>query len=179
MTQTNGTGTSRQGWTGWLLRTAVVGGAVGLGMAAMAAISAPQAPADDSMSMMQQHHERMQQHLDQALTEIDASDAQRQQIDTLFKDAMTAEHADMQKFHQNMGKLKTLLTAVDIDEAAVTQLRGEQDQLLLATSQRVTDTLMQAAKVLTPAQRQQLGAHIDKMMASGHHHMMAFHPMGG
>ncbi len=168
-------------WRNGLLRTAVLGGAVGLGMAAMAAISAPQSPAAgaDPLAAMEQHHEKMKQHFDQVLTEIGASDAQKQQIDGLFKDAMTAEHADMQKFHQNMGQLKTLLTAADIDEAAVAKLRGDQDQLLLATSQRVGDTLLQAAKVLTPAQRQQLGAHIDKMMASGHHHWMEHHSMGG
>lgn len=166
-------------WKNGLLRTAVLGGAVGLGMAAMVAISAPQKePGGDPMAMMQQHHEQMQKHFDQVLAEIGASDAQKQQIHTLFKDAMTAEHADMEKFHQNMGQLKTLLTASDIDEAAVAKLRGEQDQLLLATSQRVGDTLLQTAKVLTPAQRQQLGAHIDKMMASGDHHWMGHH-MGG
>jgi len=171
----------RMNWKNGLLRTAVLGGAVGLGLAAMAAISAPRAPAagDEPMAMMQQHHEHMKQHFDQVLTEIGASDAQKQQIDGLFKDAMTAEHADMEQFHDNMGKLKTLLTAADIDEAAVTQLRGEQDQLLLSTSHRIGDTLLAAAKVLTPEQRQALSTHIDKMMASGHHHMWDMHHMGG
>lgn len=164
-------------WNTGLLRTAILGGAVGLGMAAMAAISAPQSPAGDPAAMMEQHHAQMQKHFDQVLTEIGASAEQKQQIHTLFKDAMTAEHADMKQFHQNLGQLKTLLTAADIDEAAVAKLRGEQDQLLLATTQRVTDTLVQAAKVLTPAQRQMVAVHIDKMEASGHHHFMDH--MGG
>lgn len=163
----------RMNWKNGLLRTAVLGGMVGLGMAAMAAIGAAQpATADDPAAMMQQHHEKMKQHFDRVLTEIGASDAQKQQIDALFKDAMTAEHADMQKFHENMRQIETLLTAPDIDEAALAKLHGEQDQLLLATTQRVSDTLLQAAKVLTPAQRQMLAVHIDKMRASGHHHMM-------
>ena len=109
------------------------------------------------------------------MTEIGASDEQKQQIGTLVKDAMTAEHADMQQFHANLGQLKTLLAANDIDEAAVAKLRGQQDQLLLTADQRLTDTLVASAKLLTPAQRQMLAAHIDKMVASGHHHMMAFH----
>lgn len=167
-------------WKDKLLRTAVLGGVLGLGMAAMAAVSAPAtATADDPAAMMQMHHEQMKQHFDQVLSEIGASDAQKQQIDALFKDAMTAEHADMKTFHTNMGQLKTLLTAADIDETAIARLRGDQDQLLLATTQRVTDTLVAAAKLLTPAQRQALGEHIDKMHASGHHHMMFEHHMGG
>ena len=167
-------------WKSGLLRTAVLGGAVGLGLAAMAAISAPQAPAgDDPAAMMEQHHAQMQKHFDQVLGEIGASDEQKQQIHGLFKDAMTAEQGDMKQFHQNLGQLKTLLTAADIDEAAVAKVRGDQDQLLLATSHRVGDTLLAAAKVLTPAQRQMLAAHIDKMQASGHHHFMEMHHMGG
>lgn len=166
----------RMNWKNGLLRTAVLGGMVGLGMAAMAAIgSAQPAAADDPAAMMQQHHEKMKQHFDQVLTEIGASAEQKQQIDTLLKDAMTAEHADMKKFHDNVHQLETLLTAADIDDAAVANLRGAQDQLLLATDQRVTDALLQAAKVLTPAQRQMLAVHIDKMMASGHHHHMMMH----
>jgi Spy/CpxP family protein refolding chaperone len=162
-------------WKNRLLRTTVLGGAIGLGMAAMAAISAPASPAaDDPMAMMQQHHAQMQKHFDRVMSEIGASDEQKQQISALVKTAMTAEHADMQQFHQNLGQLKTLLSAADIDEAAVGKLRGEQDQLLLAADQRITDTLVQSAKVLTPAQRQMLAVHIDKMEASGHHHMM-FH----
>jgi Spy/CpxP family protein refolding chaperone len=163
-------------WKNRLLRTAVLGGAIGLGMAAMAAISAPASPeAADPAAMMEQHHAQMQKHFDKVMTEIGASDEQKQQIGALIKDAMTAEHADIQQFHQNLGQLKTLLAANDIDEAAVAKLRGQQDQLLLAADQRVTDTLVASAKLLTAAQRQMLVAHIDKMEASGHHHMMSFH----
>ena len=95
--------------------------------------------------------ERGQGRANQTFTErygqqLNLTDAQKQQISALVKDAMTAEHADMKQFHANLGQLKTLLTAADIDEAAVAKLHGAQDQLLLATTQRVTDTLVQAAK---------------------------------
>lgn len=162
-----------------LLRTTVLGGVLGLGMAAMAAISAPATPAaDDPAALMEQHHARMQKHFDKVMTEIGASAEQKQQIGALVKDAMTAEHADIKQFHANLGQLKTLLAANDIDEAAVAKLRGQQDQLLLSADQRFTDTLVASARLLSPAQRQMLAAHIDKMQASGHHPMMMMH-MGG
>jgi len=193
MTDTSNAGARRKTNSGWkrgLLRSLILSGAVGLGMAAMYAVSAPSALADAVTAAVQgddaapaghmgmgHSHEQMHQHFEKVLTEIGASDAQRQQIDGIVKKAMTDEHADMEKYHANLAKLKTLLTANDIDDTAVAGLRGEQDQLFLSTSQRVSDTVVQVAKVLTPAQRQMLGAKLDKMMSSGGHHMM-FHHMG-
>lgn len=192
MTDQTTAGASRKtagGWKRGLLRAIALSGAVGLGMAAMYAVSAPSAlaeavtasvDADGAGHMGMGHsHEQMHKHFEAVLTEIGASDAQKQQISAIFKDAMTAEHADMEKYHATLAQLKTLLTANDIDDAAIATLRAQQDQLFLSTSQRVSDTVVQAAKVLTPAQRQMLGAKIDKMMSSGGgHHMMFFHHMG-
>ena len=118
--------------------------------------------------------EEMHKHFDKVLTEAGASDAQKQQIHAIMKDAMDAEHADMKSFHESCGQLKTLLTAETIDEAAVAKVRDQQDQLLLTTSHRLSGTMLAVAKVLNPAQRAKLGAEIDKMMAehSEHHHHM-------
>jgi Spy/CpxP family protein refolding chaperone len=116
--------------------------------------------------------EEMHKHFDKVLTEAGASDAQKQQIHTIMKDAMDAEHTDMKSFHDSVHQLKTLLTAETIDEAAIAKLRDQQDQLMLATSHRLSDTMVAVAKILNPAQRAKLGAEIDKMMAEheGHHH---------
>ena len=129
----------------------------------------------DSMMMgMHGGHspEEMHRHVDKVLTEAGASEAQKQQIHAIMKDAMDAEHADMKRFHDSVHQMKTLLTAEAIDEAAIAKLREQQDQLMLATSHRLSDTMLAVAKVLNPAQRAKLGAEIDRMMAEheGHHH---------
>jgi len=193
MTDTTSTGASRKtsSWKRGLIRALALSGAVGLGMAAMYTVSAPSAfaaavaatvesdgTAPSGHLGMGDAHEKMHKHFEAMLTEIGASDAQKEQISGIVKDAMTAEHADMAKYHATLGQLKTLLTANEIDDAAIGKLRAEQDQLFLSTSQRVSDTVVQVAKVLTPAQRQMLGVKLDKMVAGGGHHMMFLHHMG-
>jgi Spy/CpxP family protein refolding chaperone len=164
-----------------LIRATVLTAAIAFGSATtfMAVTSSAQAFAmhaggHDSMMMgMHGGHspEEMHKHFDKVLTEAGASEAQKQQIHTVMKDAMDAEHADMKSFHDSVRQMKTLLTAETIDEAAIAKLRDQQDQLLLATSHRLSDTMIAVAKVLNPAQREKLGAEIDRMMAEheGHH----------
>jgi Spy/CpxP family protein refolding chaperone len=183
MKRTSTTNPSDQpNWKHKLIRATALAGALAFGTATMylAVVPAAQALAmhsgghDSFMAGMHGHSpEEMHKHFDKVLTEAGASDAQKQQIHTIMKDAMDAEHADMKSFHESCKQLKTLLTAETIDEAAIAKVRDQQDQLLLATSHRVSDALVAAAKVLNPAQRAKLGAEIDKMMAehAEHHHM--------
>jgi Spy/CpxP family protein refolding chaperone len=119
-------------------------------------------------------HEEMHAHFDKVLTEAGASDAQKQQIQAIMKQAMDTEHADMQNYHASVGRLNTLLTANPIDDAAVATLRAEQDRLALAASRGLSDTAVAVARVLTPSQRVKLGEEIDQMMDShmAHHHAM-------
>ena len=121
-----------------------------------------------------QSPEELHAHFDKVLTEAGASDAQKQQIHALMKQAMTAEHADMQNYHASFGKLKALLAADPIDDAAIATLRTEQDRLALSASHRLSDTAVAVARILTPAQRVKLGAEIDQMMDS---HMAQHHAM--
>jgi Spy/CpxP family protein refolding chaperone len=116
----------------------------------------------------------MHAHFDKVLTEAGASDAQKQKIQAIMKQAMDTEHADMQDYHASVGRLKTLLTANPIDDSAVATLRAEQDRLALAASRGLSDTAVAVARVLTPTQRVKLGAEIDRMMDSpmAHHHAM-------
>lgn len=118
--------------------------------------------------------EELHAHVDKVLTEAGVSDAQKQQIHALMKQAMTAEHADMQNYHATFGQLKTLLAADPIDDAAIATLRADQDRLALSASQRLSDTAVAVARLLTPAQRVKLGAEIDQMMDS---HMAQHHAM--
>jgi Spy/CpxP family protein refolding chaperone len=116
-------------------------------------------------------HAKWHAHVQQVLMRAGASDAQKQQIDAIVRDAVQAQHADMARYHASLGRMKALLTAATVDAAAVERARSEQDALLLDTNRRLTETLLRAARVLTPAQRQALGAEIDRMMATpiGHH----------
>jgi Spy/CpxP family protein refolding chaperone len=185
MERTNNTSPSdRPNWKHKLIRATALTVAVVFGTATtfMAVASSARAVAMHAgghesfvMSMHSGHSpEEMHKHFDKVLTEAGASDAQKQQIHAIMKDAMDAEHADMKSFHESCSQLKTLLTAETIDEAAVAKVRDQQDQLLLTTSHRLSGTMLAVAKVLNPAQRAKLGAEIDKMMAehSEHHHHM-------
>lgn len=175
------TSTDRPNWKHKLIRATALAAAIAFGSATtfMAVTTSAQAFAmhaggHDSMMMgMHGSHspEEMHKHFDKVLTEAGASDAQKQQIHAIMKDAMDAEHADMKSFHDSVHQMKNLLAAETIDEAAIARVRGQQDQLVLATSHRLSDTMLAVAKVLNPAQRAKLGAEIDGMMAEheGHH----------
>ena len=134
------------------------------------------AAALDGMPLMQHlhgpSHAALHEHVDQVLTRAGASDAQKRQIEAIVHEAMTAEHADMARYHASLGRMKTLLTAAQVDGAAVERVRSEQDALLLDTNRRVTETLLRVSAVLTPAQRVALGTEIDRLMAAPmrHHH---------
>jgi Spy/CpxP family protein refolding chaperone len=145
------------------------------GIATYAATRPALAGALQASPLMQHLHGRSHAewhaHVQQVLARVGASDAQRQQIDSIVREAMQAQHADIARYHASLGRTKALLVAPAIDVAAVERARSEQDTLLLDTNRRLTETVLRAAKVLTPAQRQALGAEIDRMMATpiGHH----------
>lgn len=121
------------------------------------------------MAKMHGHsHADLHAHMDAVLTNAGASDAQKQQIASIVQGAMQAEHGDMRKYHATWGALKQQLAAPRIDERAVERIRAEQDGLFLDTSRRLSETAVQIARTLTPAQRQALAAEIDRRMASGH-----------
>jgi len=114
-------------------------------------------------------HAGLHAHFEEVLTTAGVDDARRQQVDAVVFGAMQAQHADMARYHATWGSMKQLLAAPRIDEAAVERVRAEQDALFLDTSRRLSETAVQIARTLTPAQRQALSAEIDRRMASGHH----------
>jgi Spy/CpxP family protein refolding chaperone len=173
-------------WKATLLRSFALVAALAVGSAAVyltvpnLARAVGASTTDNGGSFFQWMHggaqspEELHAHFDKVLTEAGASDAQKQQIHTLMKEAMTAEHADMENYHASFGHLKTLLAADPIDDTAIATLRTEQDRLALSASRRLSDTAVAIARILTPAQRVKLGAEIDQMMDS---HMAQHHAM--
>ena len=159
-----------------LLQALAVAAIVATGSMAMRAASAAD-DSGDSPSMFHHHGgspQQMKAHIDKVLTDAGVADAQKQQIEGLVGNAITAEHADMQQYHANLQQLKALLIADPVDDNAVAALRTQQDQLAQALSDRATDTAVSVAKALTPDQRAKVGAQIDQMVsaAGGPHHMM-------
>lgn len=114
-------------------------------------------------------HAQLHAHVEEMLDGAGVDAAHQQQIDGIVGGAMRAEHADMARYHATWGTLRTLLAAPRIDEGAVEKVRAEQDALFVDTSRRLSETAVQVARTLTPAQRQALSAEIDRRMASGHH----------
>jgi protein CpxP len=120
------------------------------------------------------HHgpgaEAMEMHLEHVqamLTKVGASDAQKTQIDGIFKAAMT----DMQAAHeQHFGALKQvheLLLAPTVDRAKIEEVRAQQIRAIDTESQRLITALDDAADVLTPEQRASLKSEIEAHHARG------------
>jgi len=152
----------------------------GGGALAAYAVTAPSAFAETAtaggtwMAHMHGHSpEQMHAHFDQVLTRAGVDESQRQQIQAVLRKAMQEEHADMHRYHAGVAQLKTLLAAPRIDNSAVSRLRAEQDAVALDCSRRISDTALQVAEMLTPAQRQALAADIDRMLADGMGHHSA------
>jgi len=165
-------------------RLAALGAAVAVGMTASWLVLAPAAFASDGLApaplqQMRMHfghgdaaqREAMHAHAHQVLVDAGATEAQQRQIKALVDRALLDQHADVEAYHASLHDLKALLTASTLDARAIAAARAEQDELLLATNRRFVETATAIAQVLTPAQRQRVGAQFDKMLAAhlGHH----------
>lgn len=156
---------------GSLLHGLLLAAAIGLGPAAVFAATSQDMENGSLMSHMHGHSSAaIHAHFEEVLTNAGATASQKQRIDQLVRAALRTEHADMAGYHATASMLKTLLIADPIDETAVERLRAEQDRLVLDASRTLSDTAVQVAKVLTPTQRQAIGARIDQMMAGAEHH---------
>ncbi|TZF89624.1 Spy/CpxP family protein refolding chaperone [Cognatilysobacter lacus] len=160
-------------------RRLLIGGialAAALSLGGVAAYAATAPAGSEPMAVLSSFHHlhdhaRLHEHVEGVLTKAGASAAQRQAIDGIMVESMRAQHADFARYHAGLGALKTLLAAPRIDVAAVERVRSQQDQVLLDTDRRLTETVLRIARVLTPEQRRALSTDIDAMMANaiGHH----------
>lgn len=101
--------------------------------------------------------EHFQVHVKHMLAEVDATPEQQARIDAII-DAAAADLKTLHQQHSGMfAGMHALLTAPTIDRAKIEQLRAEHIAALDAASQRCATAVADAAEVLTPAQRQQLG----------------------
>lgn len=93
---------------------------------------------------------------------VDASTEQKQKVRAIFEKAANDVYGSRDKRVENRRATAEALAAATIDHAKVEQLRQDRMKLADATSKRMTDALVEAAEVLTPAQRADLAARIER-----------------
>jgi Spy/CpxP family protein refolding chaperone len=112
---------------------------------------------------------RAEEHLDRMLkhmyVEIDATDAQKQKIDPIAKQAAKDLRPLREKAREARLKSVELLSADKIDRGAIEKARSASIHAADATSKRFTQALADIAEVLTPGQRKTLAA---RMQRRGH-----------
>lgn len=143
---------------------------VGAAAAALAVVGVALASAHVGMMRHGFGADAMQIHLDHVqamLSRAGASDAQKAQIDTIYK----AATADLQSAHeQHFAALKEIheaLLAPTVDRARIEELRAAEIKALDAQSKRLLTALDDAAEVLTPEQRATLKTEIEAHHAGG------------
>jgi periplasmic protein CpxP/Spy len=113
--------------------------------------------------------ERMVRHV---AAEIDATDEQRDRLVTIARGAAEEFQPLRERLQAARQEARTLLTAETIDRDAIETFRAEQVALVDTASRRLTEALGEAAEVLTPEQRAELGSLIERFgeRRGGRHH---------
>jgi Spy/CpxP family protein refolding chaperone len=106
--------------------------------------------------------EHLQVHVQHVLDEVDATADQKARV----KDIVAAATRDLQALHAKHGnvhkELHEIFTAPSIDRVKLEAVRAEHMQALDEASKRCAAALADAADVLTPEQRSQLGEKMAK-----------------
>jgi Spy/CpxP family protein refolding chaperone len=103
--------------------------------------------------------ERLLQHF---YIEIDATEEQKQRLGPIVREAVRELAPLRERVHAARAQAIALLSADQVDGAALEKLRAEQIGLAEQASQRFTQALVEAAQVLTPAQRQELAQRFER-----------------
>jgi periplasmic protein CpxP/Spy len=111
---------------------------------------------------------RMQKQLDH----VGATDAQKSQIKAIWEGVRPQLKAAREQHQALREQIKQALIAPTIDPAAIEKLRQQSVQSLDKTSSLFTSAFVSTAKVLTPEQRKQVAAEMDK--AREEHHQGRF-----
>jgi Spy/CpxP family protein refolding chaperone len=121
----------------------------------------------------EQAEQRVGRMLKHFYVEIDATEAQKQKLDPIVKQAAKDLMPLRLKMHEARKQGAALLTAETVDRAAIETFRAQQLQLAESASKRFSQALADVADVLTPAQRKDLAQRLQKMgpgMRGGMHH---------
>jgi Spy/CpxP family protein refolding chaperone len=141
--------------------TAVAGlGGIGLNALAEGGRGYGRGPIDPARA--EEHLDRMLKHL---YVEIDATDAQKQKLEPIVKEAAKDLRPLREKAREARLKGVELLASEKLDRGAIENARVESIRAADATSKRFTKALTDVAEVLTPEQRKMLAA---RMQRRGH-----------
>jgi periplasmic protein CpxP/Spy len=146
------------------LATLLGGVAAGIGFKAFARGRGhgygPIDPAD-----LEKRLDRMLKHF---YVEIDATEAQKQRLEPIVKQAAKELLPMRENLHAGRREAIGLLTQESVDPAALEALRAKQIGLADEASRRLTRAIAEAAEVLTPAQRKELAAHFARRHGRWH-----------
>lgn len=110
-------------------------------------------------------------HVEHMLDLVDASDAQRAQI----KSIMDTARSELKPQHESLRSLHeqglTLLAATNVDAAAIEAQRQKGSALHEQISRRMSQAMIDVARVLTPEQRAKLAAKLKQRQARMAEHM--------
>jgi periplasmic protein CpxP/Spy len=118
---------------------------------------------------MGMHHgaataEEVASHVDMVLQhvyiEVDATDAQKTQLEAIVKQAVNDLLPLRDGFKTAHAQALAVFTQDSIDRNAIENLRAEHMRTAEQASQRIAQAIADVAQVLTPAQRKKLAAHI-------------------
>jgi protein CpxP len=101
-------------------------------------------------------------HVVRMLGRVDATEAQRSQIEAIFKAARTELAAQRESGKQLRGQMLSLYTATNVDAAAIESVRTQIAAQRDAASKRMSQASIEAARVLTPEQRVKLAEMMTK-----------------
>ena len=109
---------------------------------------------------------RLDEHLDRMLkhlyVEVDATDAQKQQLAPIVKAAARDLLPMRDRMRDSRMQAVALLSQSTVDRAALEALRANQLQLADQASRRFTQAVADMADVLTPAQRKALADRVER-----------------
>jgi protein CpxP len=148
----------------------IAGAGLSAGMAVLAAQGMGMGAMHHSMFMsgnpsdMAAHADHVLKHL---YAEIDATDAQKAQIDPLVKQALAdlaALHTQLQSAHT---QFMQALTQPTVDRNGLEAAREAHLQIAEQGSRRFVQLIADVSDILTPAQRQALAKHLQRMHQGG------------
>jgi len=109
--------------------------------------------------------------MDRMLDRVNATPEQRAQVRQILQTQREEMRAQRQAGQALRSEMMALLTAPTVDAAAVEQLRQKQLAMHDAASKRMSQSMIEISRVLTPEQRKQLGEYMAQRQQMMQRHM--------